>query len=356
MPLRTAAALCPDGVFLPVDGAKYGRASRQAMAILRRFTPRIEPISIDEAFLDVHGSEELLGSPEAIARQIRSAIREELGLTASVGVASSKLVAKIASDLRKPDGLVVVPVGQEAAFLAPLPIERLWGVGAATRRALADFGVTKIGDLAGLPEDALRRRFGRQGPLLRDRALGIDPSPVADEADPKSVSHEHTFDVDTADPEALEGTLLSLSEGVAARLRAGGVKARTIGVKVRDTTFETVTRERTLAEPTDLAEPIWRTAVALARPEFRGIRIRLLGVVASNLTAREQLTLFGDDDRRRRVVRAADAIRERFGTRSIVRARLLGDRVAQPFERDHLDAPERRRIGRPRDTDGSGSA
>ena len=349
MPLRTAAALCPDAIFLPVDGHKYGAASRQVMAILRRFTPRVEQVSIDEAFLDVAGSEPLFGPAESIAAEIKSAIREELGLTASVGVATSKLVAKICSDLQKPDGLVVVEPGEEAAFLAPLPIERLWGVGAETRRALAEYGVATIGDLASLPEDVLLRRFGRQGSLLRERASGFDPSRVADESDAKSVSHDHTFEVDTNDWETIERTLLALAEGVAGRLRAGGVKAATIGVKVRDSDFETRTRQRTLAEPTDLTEPIWRTAAALARPEVRGIRVRLVGVVASHLVDRQQLSLFASDDARlRRAVAAADAIRGRFGERAITRARLLGSRVAGPFARDPNTAPVARRVGRRR--------
>jgi DNA polymerase-4 len=342
MPLRTAAALCPEGIFLPVNGRRYQEVSREVMAILGRFTPRLEPISIDEAFLDVAGSEALFGSGEAIARSIKQAIRDEVQLTASVGVASSKLVAKIASELRKPDGLVVVAPGDEAAFLAPLPIWRLWGVGPQTRKVLADHGVATIGDLAALPEDVLFRRFGRQGPVLAARARGVDPSPVADAMDAKSVSHEHTFEADTRDRELIERTLLALSEGVAGRLRKGGIKAATIGVKVRDSDFATVSRQRTLAAPTDQTDEIYRTALALARPEVRGIAVRLLGVAASGLTEREQLALFeAPDSRRRRAVGALDAIRARFGPRSIVRARLLDDQVGQPFERDHLRAPDR---------------
>jgi DNA polymerase-4 len=342
MPLRTAAALCPEGIFLPVNGRRYQAVSREVMTILGRFTPRLEPISIDEAFLDVAGSQALFGSGEAIARSIKQAIREELQLTASVGVASSKLVAKIASELRKPDGLVVVAPGDEAAFLAPLPIWRLWGVGPQTRKVLADHGVATIGDLAALPEDVLRRRFGRQGPVLAARARGIDPSPVADAMDAKSVSHEHTFDADTRDRELIERTLLALSEGVAGRLRKAGIKAATVGVKVRGSDFATVTRQRTLAAPTDQTDEVYRTALALARPEMRGIAVRLLGVAASGLTEREQLALFeAPDSRRRRAVGALDAIRARFGPRSIVRARLLDDQAGQPFERDHLRAPDR---------------
>ena len=346
MPLRTAGALCPQGVFLPVDGAKYSAVSRQVMSILRGFTPLVEPISIDEAFLDVAGTEALLGSADAVARAIKAAIRREVDLSASVGVATTKLLAKVASELRKPDGLVVVEPGTEAAFLAPLPIERLWGVGAKTRAVLTEYGVRTIGDLAALPVDILLRRFGNSGSQLAARAVGIDPSPVGDGAATKSLSHEHTFDVDTADWEVIERTLLALSEGVAGRLRAGGVKAGTVAIRLRDSDFVTISRQRTLKEPTDMTDAIWRTAVSLVRPQVRGMRVRLLGVGASHLTDREQLALFGEEGgRRRRVVEASDAIRERFGARAITRARLLHSGVAAPFERDYQKAPDARRVG-----------
>ncbi len=347
MPLRTAAALCPDAIFVPVNGRKYAMVSGQVMEILRRFTPAVEPISIDEAFLDVAGSEALHGSAVDIARAIKASIHDELQLTASVGVATSKLVAKVASDLEKPDGLVVVGPGLEAAFLAPLPISRLWGVGERTAAALADYGVRTIGDLAALPDDLLLRRLGKQGPELAVRARGLDPSPVS-AADPaRSVSHEHTFDTDTSDAEALERTLLALSEGVAGRLRAGGVKARTIGVKVRDSSFITVSRQRTLAEATDQTEVVFRTALGLARPQWRGVRVRLLGVVASHLAEGEQLSLFQEaDERQRRADKAADEIRRRFGAKAIRRARLLGSGVADPFERDPRNSPDSGSIGR----------
>ena len=350
MPLRTAARLCPDLVFVPVDGRKYSAVSREVMAILRRYTPAVEQISIDEAFLDVAGSEGLHGTPEAMARSIKAAITDELRLTASVGVATTKLVAKVASDLRKPDGLVVVAPGAEAEFLAPLPISRLWGVGEKTAARLSEFGVHTIGDLAALPEDLLARRFGRNGPVLAQRARGVDPSPVS-AADPaRSVSHEHTFHVDTADPEVLERTLLSLSEGVASRLRAGGVKARTIAVKVRDSSFSTVSRQRTLPEPTDQTEVVFAAARALAQPHLRGVRVRLLGVAASHLGEGGQMALFSAGaERKRRATEAADAIRRRYGSKAIRRARLLGDRVAEPFERDPMSAPEGGAIGRARE-------
>jgi len=349
LPLRTAAARCPQGVFLPVDGAKYRRESRRVMEILGRFTPLLEQVSIDEAFLDVAGSEALFGPPEEIARRIKVAVRGEVGLTASVGVATTKLVAKVASDLRKPDGLVVVQPGEEASFLAPLPITRLWGVGEQTRVALSEHGVRTIGDLAALPVDVLVRRLGAHGATLHERALGIDPSPVTPEIAAKSVSHEHTFDVDTADPELIERTLLALSEGVASRLRAGGVRASTVAVKVRDSAFRTVSRQRTLPEPTDLADPIYRTALELARPEVRGRRIRLLGVGAHGLGEPAQLGLFaGEDPRRRAAVEAQDAIRRKYGSRALTRARLVGDALAEPGGRDPMQPLQERRVGRAR--------
>jgi DNA polymerase-4 len=347
MPLRTAGALCPEAVFLPVDGRKYQAVSREVMAILRRFTPLVEPISIDEAFLDVTGSRALFGDGPTIGQAIRAAILDEVRLTASVGVASTKLVAKIASDLRKPDALVVVEPGGEAAFLAPLAIGRLWGVGERTAANLAELGVTTMGQLAQLPDDLLVRRFGRHGATLAERARGIDDDTVSEGAPVKSISHEHTFDVDTNDPALIDKTLLAMADGVAGRLRSAGLRAATVQVKIRDSSFRTITRQRTLAEPTDLAEPIWRTALELARPEIRGIHVRLLGVGTSGFAEREQLTLFnedpaGKDGRRRRATEAADAVRRRFGDRAVTRARLLGSGLPAPFERDPMKPLERR--------------
>lgn len=335
MPLRTAAVLCPDAIFVPVDGRKYGEVSKQVMAILRRFTPLIEPLSIDEAFLDLTGTESLFGSGEEVGRKIKAAVHDELELTISVGVAANRLVAKIASDLRKPDGLVVVPAGTEQGFLAPLPIERLWGVGASTRRALTDYGVKTIGDLAALPQDVLVRRFGNQGGTLSARARGIGDTEVGGEMAAKSISHEHTFDTDTDDWAVIQRTLLALSEGVGGRLRASGVLGATVAVKIRDSEFVTITRQRTLDEPTDSTDIIWRAVTSLARREVKGMRVRLLGVAATGLSEQRQMPLFeAEDDKHRRAVEATDALRKRYGPRSIRRASLLDADVRQPFERD----------------------
>jgi DNA polymerase-4 len=353
MPLRTAGRLCPHGVFLPVDGRKYQRASREVMAILRRFTPLVQPISIDEAFLDVTGSRALFGEGEAIARTIKVAIRTEVGLTASVGVASTKLVAKIGSDLRKPDGLVVVPLGDEASFLAPLPISRLWGVGEKTAIALRDFGVQRIGDLAALPPAAMERRFGKHGAALVARAHGVDPDPVATGDAAKSIGHEHTFDTDTAEREKIERTVLGMADGVAWRLRAAGLKAATITLKLRDTNFVTMTRQTTLDTPADLTEPIYEAAVELLRRELHGQRIRLVGVTASNFREREQLALFGGsaEPRRHQAAAAMDTIRRKYGEKAVTRGRLVRAGVPSVFERDPNSAVEGR-LGVPEEPTG----
>jgi DNA polymerase-4 len=345
MPLRTAGALCPHAIFVPVNGKKYSAVSKQVMEILRRFTPQVEQLSIDEAFLDVTGTEGLFGSGEEVARRIKAAVVNEVQLTISVGVASNRLVAKIASDLKKPDGLVVVPDGTEQAFLAPLSIERLWGVGASTRRALADYDVITIGDLAALPTDVMVRRFGTHGASISARARGVGDTVVGHDDAAKSISHEHTFDVDTDDWAVLERSLLALSEGVGSRLRASGVKASTVAVKIRDTDFRTITRQKTLPDPTDLTDVIWKAALALTRKETRGMRVRLLGVAATGLTEETQMPMFtAEEDKRRRAVLATDALRKRYGSRSIRRASLLEADVAQPFERDprgaHKAEPE----------------
>jgi DNA polymerase-4 len=342
MPLRTAAALCPDGIFVPVDGRKYTAESKVVLRIMRRFTPLVEPVSIDEAFLDVTASAALFGSGREIGVAIKRSIVEETQLTASVGVAPSKLVAKIASDLRKPDGLVVVEPGEEQAFLAPLPISRLWGIGERTAAALREYGIMTLGDLQRTPEDLLVRGMGPHAATLRARALGVDEAPVSDGSAAKSISHEHTFDVDTRDHEVIEKTLLAMADGVASRLRKSGLMAGTVHVKVRDSRFNTVTRQKSLPEPTDLTEPIWHAALDLARPEVRGKLIRLLGVGTSNFDRPSQIGLFAEEDeRRRRAIVASDRLRKRFGDRIVVRARLLDRGLPAPFERDVMRPVDR---------------
>jgi nucleotidyltransferase/DNA polymerase involved in DNA repair len=349
MPTRTAHQLCPQGIFLPVDGAKYQRVSREVMTVLRRFTPSVEQVSIDEAFLDVSGSEALFGAAPEIARRLKREVVEATGLTVSVGVATNKLIAKVGSDLRKPDGLVVVESGQEAAFLAPLEIRRLWGIGPKTADRLHGLGVSTIGELAALPVETLARALGDHGATLHDRALGIDSDPVTGGGEAaKSVSHETTFAVDVTDPAEIERTLLALTEGVSARLRSAGIRAGTVAVKIRDSQFRTVTRQKHLPEPSDLTDTIWRAALELTRPEIRGKKIRLLGVSATQLGAPEQIGMFEVvDAKQRRVVDATDAVRRRFGDRAVTRASLLNRGLPAPFERDPASAVEGR-VGVPK--------
>ena len=340
MPLRTAARLCPDGVFVPGHPDRYRDLSKQVMRIFASYTPLVEPISLDEAFLDVTASFDAFGDGETIARAIKQRVLDEAGLVVSVGVASNKLCAKVASDLRKPDALVVVPPGGEAAFLAPLPVSRLWGVGPQSRAALADYGVTTIGQLAALPDGTLRRRFGTHGHDLAMRARGIDPSPVVPSQAPKSIGHELTFDHDVVDPARLEATLLDLAESVASRLRNHHLAAGAVQLKLRYEGFETLTRQMPVPHQTRESEPIYAAGVALLRKTLgRERAVRLIGLTAINLTDVQQLTLFDAPDKTDRITRSIDAVRERFGEKAITRARLVGHRDRRRFDFGEKPAP-----------------
>jgi DNA polymerase-4 len=334
MPLRTAARLCPQGVFLPGRFERYAEVSLQVMRIFDTFTPLVEPISLDEAFLDVTGAP--AGDGRTIGQAIKDRVRAEVGLVVSVGVATNKLVAKVASDLRKPDALVVVEPGDEAAFLAPLPVSRLWGVGPRVRQALADYGVTTIGQLAAVPAATLRRRFGRHGVDLGQRARGMDPSPVVPGHAPKSIGHEHTFNTDVTERTGLDGTLLWLSESVAGRLRRHHMAAGGVQLKLRYEGFETLTRQATLPHPTTDAQVLLGVIHRLLDRTLQpGRAVRLIGITAISLVDAQQLTLFDDGLRVQRLAEATDAVRDKFGDRAITRARLL------------RDAPERRFSERP---------
>lgn len=333
MPLRTAGRRCPHGVFLPGRPERYRELSEQVMRIFASYTPLVEPISLDEAFLDVSNSAAAFGDGATIARQIKDRVLAEVGLVVSVGVATNKLCAKVASDLRKPDALVIVPAGEEAAFLAPLPIRRLWGVGPQSQAALADFGVTTIGQLASLPAETLRRRFGRHGDDIGSRARGIDGSGVHPWGAPKSIGHEHTFHVDTRDVGRLEATLLDLAESVATRLRRHHLVAGAVQLKLRYEGFETLTRQAALPSQTRESDPLYATALTLLRRALVDDRaVRLIGLTAISLGDAQQLTLFDHADRSDRLTRSIDIIRERFGSRSITRARLLRERPSRRFD------------------------
>ncbi len=339
MPISTAWRLCPQGVYLRPDMARYAEVSRQLMEILRRVSDLVEPVSIDEAFLDVTGSARALGDGETIARRLKQAIRDEVQLTASVGVACSMLVAKIASDMRKPDGLVVVPPGTEAAFLAPLPVRRLWGIGPKMEEQLARLGVTTVGELAALDPARLQRRLGTHGHDLQRLARGEDERPVASSpGGPKSLGQEHTYDQDTDDPARLRATLLQLCDAVAARLRRHGLHARTVTLKYRDEAFQTTTHARTLREPTDAGGVLFDTASGLFADVHQGRRVRLLGVYTSHFGEETpQLALFRDEPPPTPIDRLRDAVASRFGSDTITRASLLGPRE----QRNPSDKPPR---------------
>jgi DNA polymerase IV len=326
MPIGQAYRLCPHAAYLPVDMAKYVRVSAEIMAILRGFTPLVEPLSLDEAFLDVTASRSLFGPAVEIARAIKTRIRAEVGLTASAGVAPNKFVAKVASDLRKPDGLVEVQPAEEAAFLRDLPIARLWGVGPAAEAALLRLGARTIGELAAISPRVLVERLGSSGAHLQALARGADDRPVVPWEDPKSVGAEETFERDTRDLARLRRTLLGQADRVAAELRGLGLRGRTVTLKVRFADFQTLTRRASVSVPLadggELFRSAWETLVRLPRPQ----PIRLIGLSVSGLQKDadpRQLPLFGPGGRAEQVGRLADELRARFGPDAVRRASLL---------------------------------
>jgi DNA polymerase IV len=338
MPIGRAARLCPNGCFLPVDMAKYAAVSRQVMAILAEFTPLLEPLSIDEAFLDVTGTEGLHGDGPTVARTIKTHIVAALSLTASVGVAANKFVAKVASDLRKPDGLVVVEPGAEADFLAPLPVSRLWGVGRVTGASFEEMGISTIGQLASLPLEYLGARFGSGGRSLQDLALGRDDRAVEPFAAPKSIGAEETFGQDHRDVERLAATLREQAERVARELRDEGYAGRCVTLKLRFADFSTMTRRHT-DDPTQDGLLIYRRARALLERIPLRQAVRLIGLSISGLgpAATGQLSLLeADPARRDRLARAMDRVTARFGEDSLRPASLLRkpNRRRRPFGRN----------------------
>jgi DNA polymerase-4 len=339
MPMMRARRACPDGVFLAPRFDEYGQASRAVMAILHDFTPLVEPISLDEAFLDVHGAQRLHGDGHEVAIKIRARVLAETGLVASVGVASTKLLAKLASDLSKPDGLLIVERGTELAFLHPLEVERLWGVGPATRRRLARFAVRTVGELAALPEETLVAALGKShGGHLHALAWNRDDRPVEPVRHAKSIGNEETFPRDISDRSQLERELIRLSDRVGGRLREASRAGRTIQLKVRFADFRTITRSRTLPEATDLAVEVAHVARDLLDAVDVTEGVRLLGVSVQQLepaaaiqgalpldNAEEHADRAPARARRDTLERTVDQVRAKFGDRSVVPARLAPD-------------------------------
>jgi DNA polymerase-4 len=335
MPIARARRLAPTAVVITPDHRRYARASEGIMEIFRGITDLVEPLALDEAFLDVAGALRRLGPPRHIAELVRARIYDEQGLVASVGVASTKFVAKLASTQAKPDGLLLVPVAQVVAFLHPLPVGALWGVGQRTEEALHRLGLRTVGDLARTPAATLQRALGEAaGRQLYELAWGRDPRAVRRDEPDRSIGAEETFPTDVDDPEVVAAEILRLSERVAARLRAAGMAGRTVVLKVRFADFSTITRSRTLAEPADVGQEIFGTARDLFDAlALQRARIRLVGVRVENLRASEgiprQLSLGERERGWREAEQAVDRAANRYGNDVIKPARLV---VPRPWE------------------------
>ncbi len=328
MPMARAVRLCPEAVCLPVRMELYATVSQQIREIFNRYTPLVEPLSLDEAFLDVTASTRLFGSATAIARAIKDAIRQELSLVASVGIAPNKFIAKIASDLDKPDGFVEVKPADPQAFLDPLPVSRVWGVGKATGKELDRLGITRIAQLRQLPEVVLQDRFGKFGSHLWRLANGIDDRPVVSDSEAKSISNESTFDHDIGNRDTLRAWLMELTEQVCWRLRQHELYGRTVQVKLRFADFSTITRSHTLPEATRQTKQIWQAVMALfdKAMQTESRPLRLVGVGVSGLSdevhrPQTQTDPFEQpyDSRQTQLDEVTDAIKSRFGSGGIRR-------------------------------------
>ena len=335
MPMAQALRLCPDLVCLPVNMPLYVNVSRQIHDIFYRYTPEIEPLSLDEAFLDVAGSEKLFGSAATIARKIKQDIKNECNLIASAGVAPNKFVAKIASDIDKPDGYVVITQHEVQDFLDPLPVKRIWGVGKKTEQQLRQIGIKTIQDVRNWPADDLIQRFGKMGDHIQRLAQGMDKRAVISDAKAKSISAETTFANDIEDKNALLAILLQLTEQVAARLRDKDIKGRTVNIKIRFHDFNTITRSKTLPEYTYQTRKIWNTVKQLflrvRQQDARSIRLVGVGVSSFSENMELQRDLFTDspeqdseqDVRQEKLDALSDEVNQKFGRSKIHRGRNL---------------------------------
>ncbi|HEV2117036.1 MAG TPA: DNA polymerase IV [Terriglobales bacterium] len=352
MPLRTAAKLCSHAIFVDGHPDRYREYSQRVHQVLQDFSPQIEMVSIDEAYLDMSGTERLHGPPLRAAHALHSAIHAQTGLNCSVGIASSRLVAKVSSDQAKPNGVLWVLSGHEATFLAPLAVRKIPGVGKVTEENLKALGINTVGDLAGFDESFLTERFGKWGLAMAGKAQGLDAgawfdSEIGADEDPKSISHEHTFSLDTPDPEVLEATLLRLSEMVGRRLREAGLHARTVQLKLRYDDFTTITRAHTLPRSTQLDIELFEAARKLFRNNWqRGRPVRLLGVHASSFAHEEgQLDLLeGDKQRRwRQALSAADHLRDKYGESAVELGGALNARFRERVHENPAGLPGKSR-------------
>jgi DNA polymerase-4 len=323
MPLRTAGRLCPHGAFLENNHQLYSEWSRRIGVLLTKFSPRVEMASVDEGYLNFSGTALLQGSPLVAADNLLRTIRESCGLPCSGGLASTRLVAKVASDQAKPQGLVWVPFGMEASFLAPLSVRRIPGIGKKTEASLNALGIRTVAELAAIPEEKLRRWFGLWGDSLYRKARGGDSYEflVDEEGEAKSISHDHTFDQDTNDRAVLESTLSFLAQKASKRLREAKQFVGTVSIKLRYSDFRTISRSKTLPEPTDLDSIIAGTAKKLFVQSWNGAAtIRLIGVGLESLTTKNQQISLLDiekNDKLERLARTTDKLRDKFGFSTI---------------------------------------
>lgn len=349
MPLRTASQLCPQAIFVEGHMDRYREYSHKVFRVLNRFSPRVEMASIDEAYLDLTGTERLHGSPMRVAHKLHEAIRADTNLNCSLGLGSSRLVAKISSDGAKPNGVLYVVPGQEAKFLAPLNVRAVPGVGKKAEASLHKLGIRQVGDLARLDEKFLAQHFGKWGLALAGKAIGEDAgswfdSEIGADEDPKSISHENTFGEDVTDQDELETALLKLSEMVAKRLRAQQLYAKTIQLKLRYQDFSTYTRATTLDHATQLDQEVAGAVISLFRQAWdKSTPIRLLGVHAGSLQQVEgQMSLLEEPktERLRQAFRSIDHIRDRYGASSISLAKTLKSNIRERVHENPPDLPK----------------
>lgn len=325
MPIFQAREKCPDGIFLPVNMERYKDVSKTIMKILEDFTPLVETVSIDEAYLDITGMEDLLGNPRQIARRIKEQIYDETRLTCSIGIAPNKFLAKVASEMHKPDGLTIITADDAGTFLATLPVERIPGVGKSTVETLKRYGIKSAGEIKTLSKDQLLRRFGKFGLRLHELARGADSSPVVPLREIKSISAEETLPYDTGDLSLLSNKIQGQADTVAGRLRNHGLKGKTISIKIKFSDFTAVTKAQTIAPATDSSRMIFYNALQLLADQPLKKKIRLIGVEVSNLLKESedaQMSLFPiapAEERDRKLYKAIDEIREKFGRKVIKR-------------------------------------
>ncbi|MBV9508321.1 MAG: DNA polymerase IV [Acidobacteriia bacterium] len=351
MPLRTAYKLCPQALFVDGHPERYREYSHKVYAVLQSFSPLVEMASIDEAYLDMTGTERLYGAPLRAAHLLHQRIRTETLLNCSIGIATSRLVAKITSDQAKPNGVLWVIPGQEASFLAPLDVRKVPGIGKVTEKQLHSLGIRKVGDLANLDEAFLAQRFGKWGLAMAGKSRGLDAggwfdTDIGENSAPKSISHEHTFGEDTADLSKLEATLARLSEMVGRRLREHNLHARTIQLKLRYSDFSTITRAHSLGRATQLDTEVFDEARQLFRRNWNaGAAVRLLGVHVSGFSANTgQMDLLAEEHHRRweQALAAADKMREKFGESAVSLAASMRGKFRERTHENPVGLPGKR--------------